>query len=177
MGKINLCIAASLDGYIADRDGKVDFLFENPRHEPDPDYRSFYENVEIIAFGSETYRQITQEISPGKWPYADKRCYVFTSRESGERDGVAFTGLPPREFARSICRPAGGPVWLFGGRRLISSFMAEDLIDQYWLYFMPIVLGGGVPLFPPSQGRLPLRLTSVGHVNGMAKAFYDRDRR
>ena len=64
MGKVNLCIAASLDGYIADSRGSVDFLFEKPRIEPDPDYRRFYDNeVEIILFGSTTYRQMVDRKS------------------------------------------------------------------------------------------------------------------
>jgi dihydrofolate reductase len=175
-GKIVLCIAASLDGYIADSRGKVDFLFEKKRVEPDDGYTRFYEGLDMILFGDAAFRQITGEISPGKWPYADKQCYVFSHHGAGELPGVHFTSREPREFAAEFCHGAGKTAWLFGGRRLIRSFMEEDLIDRYWIYILPLILGAGVPLFSPREARLPLRFRSLGKRDDMVKICYDRDR-
>ncbi|MDR1531092.1 MAG: dihydrofolate reductase family protein [Clostridiales bacterium] len=173
MGRLILCIAESLDGYIADKRGSVDFLFEKPRIEPDNEYTSFYKEVESILFGSATYDQIVEDFQrEGSWPYPGKDCYVFSqSRTSGE--GVIFTALSPRRFTEEVIRPAKGDSWLFGGRRLIHSFMREDLIDAYWIYVCPVILGGGVPLFSTSP-RFNLDLVSTSKVDGMVKLFYNR---
>ncbi|GHT94458.1 dihydrofolate reductase [Spirochaetia bacterium] len=181
MGNINLCIAMSLDGFIADKAGKVDFLFEKPRIEPDEDYKRFYAGVDIIIYGSVTYKQLTREISPGKEAYPGKKSYVFT-QHPGEfaadtaAGPVEFTGLSPRGFAETVCRDLTGEAWLFGGRALIHSFMEADLIDKYWIYVVPVILGEGVPLFTPAARRLNLTLTSVSKTDAMVKLFYDRDR-
>ncbi|MDR1061130.1 MAG: dihydrofolate reductase family protein [Clostridiales bacterium] len=176
MGKIVLCIAASLDGYIADEKGGVGFLFEKARTEPDDDYARFYAGVECMLFGSATWRQMVEEISPGKWGFADKKCYVFSSRLEGATADVQFTGMSPEAFAVEVAAKAAGTVWLFGGRRLIDSFMRADLIDEYWLYTMPVLLGGGVPLFTPRGAKMPLCLARLGQTDGMAKALYTRER-
>ncbi|MDR1131675.1 MAG: dihydrofolate reductase family protein [Oscillospiraceae bacterium] len=178
MGKLCLCIAASLDGYIADDKGSVDFLFEKPRIDPDPEYLRFYAEVESILFGSVSYRQITQEISPGRPFFPDKKCYVFTAGASLKDGGknVSFTSLPPAEFVKEAAAGSQGLIWLFGGRRLIRSFMEADLIDQYWIYTMPVILGAGVPLFSPGGKRLELLLSSVSRADNIVKTFYDRVR-
>lgn len=176
MGKINLCIAASLDGFIADSKGSVAFLFEQPRVQPDPAYQQFFENVENILFGSVSYRQIAEEMSPGKWMYPGKTCYVFTSQTGLQNDDVIFTNSTPQEFVQTVADKTDGITWLFGGRRLIRSFMEEDLIDQYWIYTMPVLLGEGVPLFTPPFERKNLRLASVGRVDDIVQSFYERNR-
>jgi dihydrofolate reductase len=176
---INLCIAASLDGYIADSAGKVDFLFEKPRVEPDDDYKRFYAGVEAILFGSVTYKQLTEQISPLKTPYPEKKHYVFSRQsapEAAPNANAVFTGLSPRCFAEELGAGIAGEVWLFGGRRLIHSFMEEDLIDRYWLYFMPVLLGEGVPLFTPSAKKRPLKLAKLSKTDDTVKAFYERVR-
>lgn len=176
MGKVNLCIAASLDGYIADTKGSVDFLFEKKRVEPDDDYKNFYADVECILFGSATYRQLVEEISPDKWGYEGKKCYVFSGSQTGETENVVFTGLSPKNFAETVISQTKGTTWLFGGHKLIHSFMEADLIDEYWLYFMPVILGGGVPLFEPDHVKRPLRLTMLSKADDIVKAFYEREK-
>jgi dihydrofolate reductase len=176
MAVIHLCIAMSLDGFIADRTGTVDFLFEKPRFERDTDYERFYADIGMVLFGKNTYRQITQEISPGKWLYPDKRCVVFSHDTQGKIPEVEYTTLSPKTFVKTVCAQTDKPVWLFGGRQLIHSFMQDDLIDRYWIYVMPVLLGAGVPLFTPETARLPLAFTGVRTVDDRVKLFYDRDR-
>ncbi|MFV0400979.1 MAG: dihydrofolate reductase family protein [Oscillospiraceae bacterium] len=176
MGKVNLCIAASLDGYIADSNGSVDFLFEKKRVDPDPEYHAFFEEVENILFGRVSYDQIVNEISPEKWLYPGKKCYVFTQDKTAKDDNVIFTDSTPKAFVEEIAAKSAGTTWLFGGAKLIRSFMEEDLIDQYWIYTMPVLLGAGVPLFSPSGERFDLSLVSTSRVDGIVKAFYERIR-
>lgn len=174
MGKIILCIAASVDGFIADSAGSVDFLFEKPRVEPDTDYTAFYASVTSIVFGSASYRQIIEDYSPDKWPYPKKTCYVFSNSLTSGAPDVTVATMAPERFVREIARPAAGDCWLFGGQKLIRSFMDADLIDRYWIYVMPVILGAGVPLFSPSR-RMDLTLVSVGKVDGIVKMLYNRD--
>ena len=70
MGKIVLYISISLDGYIADIDGGVDWLGgENAGYQGDYGFSAFFETVEAILMGGRTYRQVRQELSPDVWPW------------------------------------------------------------------------------------------------------------
>ena len=71
MRKIKLFIASSLDGYIAKKDGSVDWLPENA----DSGYGPFYSSIDTVLMGRKTYEQI---LTFGKYPYKDKTSYVFT---------------------------------------------------------------------------------------------------
>jgi hypothetical protein len=99
---------------------------------------------------------------------------------SGLLDGGAadleFTALDPCRFVRERCQDMRGTAWLFGGRALIRSFMEADLIDNYLIYVMPVLLGQGVPLFSPPGPRFPLKLIRIAKTDEIVKIFYTRDR-
>ena len=87
MKKVVLYIAMSLDGYIADKEGKVDWLKgQNAKEENIDTYSSFIKEVDTVIMGRNTYKQIITELSPNQWIYHDLTTYVITHRK-----------LPPTE--------------------------------------------------------------------------------
>lgn len=172
--KIVLCIAVSLDGFIADKDGGVDFVFERPTSEPDLLYRQFYDSIDLILYGSATYRQMKFDMGFERWPYPDKMNVVFSSRLSLDEDYLTSTALTPLEFIQKEKTKEGGDIWLFGGRRLIRSFMADNLIDRFFIYICPTILGAGVPLFDGGFPKTDLRLVAIDKTADRAKIIYDR---
>lgn len=155
MPTVRLYIATSVDGHIADADGGVDWLFENPNGEDadkDFGYASFYESVDVLVMGRVTYEQI---LGFGEWPYGGKPTYVFSRQPpEGEHRHVEFVSRPPPEVVEQISREHGANVWLVGGGRLVTSFRESNRIDEYILSIMPVLLGAGLPLFedgPPTQ--------------------------
>ena len=162
MAKITYLVAASLDGYIADADGGVDWLPQG--NADDYGYAEFYAGVEAMAMGRRTYDQV---LGFGRWPYAGKPTYVFTTSPPDDNPhGVEFVCADATDFAANVAAQHSGTVWLAGGGRLAEQFRSAGLIEEYLIYVIPIILGHGVPLFggdaPPTTLRLEEARTFAG---------------
>jgi len=174
MSKLILYIACSLDGYIADQNGGISFLDEVPPDDFNLVYDDFYASVNTLIMGGKTYRQLTGELSPGNWPYAGKKCFVYTKTPFEPTDDVEATTLPPAELLAEIRRTSEGDIWLMGGGEIIKLFLESRLIDRYYIYMMPTLLGGGVPLFPAGFGAASLTLESTRQVGVMVELVYSK---
>ena len=172
--KLILYIAMSLDGYIAGKDGGIDFLYDTPSPEPDLDYEAFYASVQAIIMGGATYRQIRDELSPSRWPYPGMPCYVYTRRQEPENPNACFTQLPPRRLLDAVWREHPGKIWLMGGGQVIRGFLRENLIDEYEIYVQPTVLGEGIPLFPADFPKTNLTLKSCRSIGEIVELRYQR---
>ena len=143
MTRIVYYVAASLDGFIADSSGGVDWLPDG--ESGDYGYAEFYSGVEAVVMGRRTY---AQALSFGDWPYPGKPAYVFT--QSPPCDGppeVRFVGGSASDFAQGIVDRHHGTIWLVGGANLSDQFRQAGVIDEYRVFVIPIALGQGVPLF------------------------------
>ena len=173
--KLLLYIAMSLDGYIAEKDGSIRFLEETPGPEPDLGYERFYQSLQAVVMGGKTYRQIKNELSPEKWPYEGMPCYVCTRQQHPFDPNVQFTSLPPgRQVLDLISKDHSGNIWLMGGGEIIRCFMRENLIDQYYIYVMPTVLGDGIPLFPAGFPKTDLKLESCKNIGEIVELIYQK---
>ena len=95
MREVILYIAMSLDGYIADKQGKVDWLTgQNPESQEPDSYSSFLQEIDTVIMGWNTYHQIMTELSPGQWVYEGLDCYVLTHRELPSAGQIHFTCQP-----------------------------------------------------------------------------------
>ena len=93
--KVILCIATSLDGFIADSKGGIDWLHANAiEKETDTSYEDFYSNIDTVIMGRTTYDQVTEVLSPNEYPYADSQSYVLTSRKTESTETITFTDKP-----------------------------------------------------------------------------------
>ena len=91
MGKIVLYLAMSMDGYIADERGSVDWLVGDGSQPDAPNsYPAFLETVDAIIMGWTTYHQLVTELSPDRWPYEGLPCYVVTHRQEEDRENIFF---------------------------------------------------------------------------------------
>lgn len=160
--------ASSLDGFLADADNNLDWLFQFGEGPPPTDYEEFIGAVGAIAMGSTTYEwilrnQVMREKDPIPWPYAQPT-WVFTSRE--------LPGVPGADirFVRGDVRPvhkemvkvaAGRNVWLMGGGELVGQFHDHGLLDELIVFMASVTLGAGAPLLPRRITTPPLRLVEV----------------
>jgi dihydrofolate reductase len=159
MAEVILYIASSLDGYIADHAGGVDWLERFNQAGEDYGYGAFLEGIGTLLMGARTYHQVR---GFGDWPYHGKRTIVFTHAEvdPGAPGGVeVYSGDPGVLLERF--RDDAGDIWLVGGSDLISQFLAIDGIDEFRIFLMPIMLGDGVPLFPSGFPTVNLALEVV----------------
>ena len=171
MMQVVLYIAASLDGYIAGPNGEIDWLSLVDREGEDYGYTEFYQSVDAIISGSKTYELA---VSFPEWPYPGKPTFVFTRRPlKSERDDVSFLSEEVDSAMEKIKAQGFQRVWLLGGGELVRSFLQHGLIDEYIISTIPIILGEGVPLFPPPTPEQSLELiSSRQYESGLLQAHY-----
>ena len=155
MGITQYYTAMTLDGYLADPDDSLDWLFTRDQDRAGPlNYADFISEVGALAMGSTTYEWVVDHEFAGKpelewkWPYAIP-CWVFTHRELAvvPRAEIEFTS---HEIAtvheRMVAAAAGRNVWVVGGGDLAGQFADAGLLDEVIVYIAPVTLGAGKPL-------------------------------
>ena len=114
MRKISLFIAMSLDGYIADSKGGVDWLKGQSSDDEDIDtYSEFVKNIDTILMGWNTYHQVVTELSPTVWIYNDFTTYVITHNEYSSSEKIRFTSTNPVNLIKSLKKENGKGIRLF----------------------------------------------------------------
>jgi dihydrofolate reductase len=162
-------IAASADGYIATPDGGIDWLaaYDASRY----GYDEFIASVGAIVMGRATYDGILRN---GDWPYPGKKAFVLTHRPLTPPAGVeaeAFDDLD--RLIEKLRRPGRGDVWIEGGGMTIRALLDRGAVDRIDLFVIPILLGDGIRLFPPSATLHRLTLeASRAHPDGVVALSY-----
>lgn len=175
MRNVVLYIAMSLDGYIADNKGGVDWLTGHSTQETTIDsYSSFVPTVDTVVMGWNSYRQITEELSPKEWPYPDLTSYVITHRKLPSTDHIIFVQDDPCSVIKRLKAEAGKSIWVCGGSQIIQPLVACDLIDEYDISIIPTLLGSGIRLFGENFGEIPLKLLRTQTSNGITELVYGR---
>lgn len=172
MGKIIFYVASSIDGYLADENGGVDWLtpFQNVPY--DYGYAKFLNSIGHVITGSKTYEQAKE--FPGGWNFPGTHTYVFSSRkvDIGDRNNIEHWQGSVAELA-ALLQGEKKDTWLLGGAHLAGQFFNENLVDELILSIMPVVLGKGKPLFDGIEQHLPLELiSSENFPNGVMQLTY-----
>ena len=160
MARIVGYIAASLDGFIATEDENLDWLTQQPDlNLGEYDYRHFIDRIRTVVMGRATYDWIARY--PGNWEYAGKRVIVVTSRPIDNPKGP----LEPRSDLASLIAELraldDGDVWMLGGGKLQMAFMERGALDEIEIYVISEIIGGGLPLFPPTGLKATPKLVSA----------------
>ena len=165
--RFSVFIAASLDGFIARADGGIDWLSIHALDQEPNGYGEFISSADAIVIGRGTYETA---LGLGDWPYGDKRVIVLTHAIRASQHGEEFHA---GEAARLLPRLTGCKRVYVDGGNVISQFFAADLIDDVTVGILPIVLGGGIRLFPGGEGehRLALERHHI-YRSGMVQLEY-----
>ena len=153
--KNKVFIATSLDGYIADKDGGIDWLDTFPEiNNIDSGYHSFMETIDALIMGRSTFQKV---ISFGiDWPYK-KPVYVLSNTLEvipTELENKVFLKKGKlTEILQEIHSEGRHNLYVDGGK-LIQSFLKEDLIDEMIITTIPVLLGQGIPLFSSLDNQL-----------------------
>jgi dihydrofolate reductase len=167
MPKTQYYTAASVDGFIADANHALDWLFQFGT-EGTPDYAGFIGEVGALAMGSSTYEWIRRYLlgSEGEtegWPYRQP-AWVFSTRSLPVVPGadIRFVRGPVAPVHREMMETAAGKnVWLVGGGDLVGQFHDAGLLDEVIVTLAPVTLGTGKPLLPRAIVSPPMHLVET----------------
>jgi dihydrofolate reductase len=159
--------ATSLDGFIADSQNSLDWLFQFGEVQGDS-YANFISEVGAIAMGSTTYEWLLNHQSnegdrPQAWPY-EQPTWVFTSRIVPTIEGadIRFVKGDVRPVHQEMIVAAGNKnIWIVGGGDLVGQFYDRGLLDEIIVSIASVTLGSGAPLLPRTITKPPLRLLSA----------------
>ncbi|TNE44552.1 MAG: dihydrofolate reductase [Deltaproteobacteria bacterium] len=170
-------IATSLDGYIATKDGGIDWLHDVPNpDQSDFGFAAFIEGIDALVMGRNTYEKV---LSFGEWPY-EKRVFVLSRSLTEVPEHlvgkVEFLEGQPHEIVEGLHQRGFQNLYIDGGK-VVQVFLEASLIDEIILTTLPIVLGDGIPLF----GKMELS-TKLQHLqtevlnNALVKSHYRVER-
>ena len=152
--------ATSLDGYIATTDHSLDWLLKQDFDENGlMAYPEFIKGVGALAMGASTYEWVMRNEN-GVWGY-EQPTWVFTHRslETPESAEVNLTQDDVRDVHSAMTTAADGKdLWIVGGGDLAGQFADAGLLDEVWLQYAPVTLGGGAPVLPRT---LDLKLIDI----------------
>jgi dihydrofolate reductase len=176
--KNSVFIATSIDGYIADVNGGIDWLDTIPEiNDIDSGYEAFTSQIDALVMGRVTYETVLGfDID---WPYK-KPVFVLsntiTSISDELRGKVHIVKGSLNEILEQIHQQGYHRLYIDGGR-LIQSFLKEDLIDEMVITIIPVLLGGGYSLFGEQSQMLTFKcIVSKHYLNSIVQNHFVRSR-
>jgi dihydrofolate reductase len=175
MTTLSYYTATTLDGFIADPDDSLEWLFRQEQDESGPlNYDEFIQNIGAIVMGSTTYEWILehQAKSGGPlWPYS-MPAWVLSSRDlspPADADVRFATGGVRPVYDAMVEAADGKDLWVVGGGDLAGQFADAGLLDEVIVYVAPVTLGAGRPLL---SRRLDLELVEAHRNRAFVCARY-----
>lgn len=165
---VTIHMAASLDGFIARKDGGVDWMETSDRFDGgetlSPELvAEFLKSIDCYVMGSRTYETALGFEAKGfGWSYGDKPVFVLTSRALPRtRDTVEFCSGDLSEFVNERLRPAFRSIWVVGGGTLSAECLRRGLADELRYSILPVVIGDGIRFFEKLDEDVALHLCEV----------------
>lgn len=176
MARIVGYIAASLDGFIADENEGLEWLYKADAQLGEHHYDKFIKTIKTVVMGRTTYEWLVKEKVP--FVYGEGRCIVVTSRPIENPLGPLETRSDIDALVAEFRALDNGDVWMMGGGQLQMAFLEREALDEIEIYIASAIIGGGYALFPPTGHKATLRLLSAKSLgSGMARLHYAFDRK
>jgi dihydrofolate reductase len=179
--RVTIHMAASLDGFIARKDGRVDWLETSDEFAGgegmDPAFvAAFLKTIDCYVMGSRTYETALNFANKGfGWSYGDKPTFVLTRRELPRiHDTVEFYSGDLARLVNERLRPAFRSIWFAGGGAVSGECLRRGLADEVRYSILPVLIGEGIPFFDELDRDVALHLTEIkAYKNGMVALRYE----
>jgi dihydrofolate reductase len=178
--RVTIHMAASLDGFIARKDGRVDWLetsdeFPGGESLDAETVEAFLKSIDCYVMGSKTYETALNFESKGfGWSYGDKPTFVLTHRDLPRtRDNVKFHSGDLSRFVVEQLRPRFHNIWFVGGGAVCGECLRLGLADEVRYSILPVLIGEGIGFFEKLDRDVALHLVDVkGYKSGMVELHY-----
>jgi dihydrofolate reductase len=178
--RVTIHMAASLDGFIARRDGAVDWLetadtFEGGATMTPETVEGFLKTIDCYVMGSRTYETALDFEAKGLgWSYGDKPTFVLTRRTLKTRNGVAFYSGDLGRLVDERLKPTFRNIWFVGGGEVSAECLRLQLADEVRYSIVPIVIGDGISFFQGLDRDVALHLLeATAYKSGMVALRYE----
>lgn len=169
-------IATSIDGYIADKEGQIDWLHSIPNpNNDDMGYANFMKNIDAIVMGKNTFNTVLG--FDMDWPYQKPVFVLSTSLKEipNHLKNVFLIKGNLQNIVKEINRKGFSSLYIDGGKT-IQSFIEEDLIDEITITTIPIILGGGVKLYGKTKNQLKYKCSNTKiYLGSIVQSKFIRD--
>lgn len=165
----------SVDGYIATNDDDLSWLSVIEKEGEDYGYEAFNNIVDTYIVGRKTY-DVVLKLTGGVFPQAEKhQCFIITRDERSSENGVEFYSGDIKELISNLKKKEGKHIYCDGGAEIVRLLMKENLIDEYIISVIPIMLGSGKRLFKGGTESINLKaLPSKYFDSGLVQLHYEK---
>jgi dihydrofolate reductase len=179
--RVTIHMVASLDGFVARKDGRVDWLETSDVYAAGETMDAsqvveFLKTIDCYVMGSKTYETALRFESQGfGWSYGDKPTFVLTSRELPRtRDTVEFYSGDIAKLIGERLRPKYRSIWVVGGGAVCGECLRLGVVDEVRYSILPVLIGEGIPFFDRLDKDVALHLAEVkAYKNGMMGLRYE----
>lgn len=174
--KLVLYISMSLDGFIATNEDDLSWLSVVEKEGEDYGYEEFNKSVDTYIVGRVTYETILK-LTGGVFPQADQyKCYVLTRQARASENGVSFYNGNIEDLVGKLKKEDGKNIYCDGGGQIVKLLMQKNLIDEYIISIIPIILGDGKRLFLGETPGIKLKASSVKKFEtGLVQVRYQKE--
>lgn len=177
MRKLSLFIATSLDGYIAKPNDDLSFLKLVEKQGEDYGYADFTSTIDTIIIGRKTYDYVAREIGASHYENGERDVYVITRQERPSNGRTTFYNGRLPELVGKLKQEHGKNIYCDGGAEVINELLKHDLVEEFIISVVPILLGEGTRLFKDGRPEQMLELISLkSFETGLTQAHYRRKR-
>lgn len=175
MRKTALFIAMSLDGYIAKPNDDLGFLKLVEKEGEDYGYAAFTGTIDTVIIGRRTYDYVLKEIGPSFYDNGKRDVYVITRTQRPPVGRTIFYNGNISELIKKLRSEKGKNIYCDGGAEVINELLRHDLIDEYIISVVPILLGSGTRLFKDGRPEQLLEFIKAKTFDtGLAQLHYKR---
>lgn len=175
MRKISLFIAMSLDGYIAKPNDDLSFLKLVEKEGEDYGYAEFTKTIDTLIIGRRTYDYVLKEIGLSHYDNGKRDIYVITRTERPQVGRTIFYTGNITELVKQLKSEKGKNIYCDGGAEVINELLKHDLVDEFIISVIPVLLGNGTRLFKDGRPEQTLEfIEAKTFETGLTQLYYKR---
>jgi len=174
--KLILYISMSLDGFLATKDDDLSWLSMIEKKGEDYGYEALQKRVDTYIVGRKTY-DVVLKLTGGVFPQSEQyKCFVITRQEHKSKNGLTFYNGDIADLINKLKREKGKDIYCDGGGQIVKLLMDKNLIDEYIITIIPIILGDGKRLFLGQTASTKLKANGCKYFDtGAIQLHYEKE--